>query len=190
MKLSYDKLIHHLALQWFDTICNRPVDKLQSNRTLAETLEFEQTSQNVNKEVQQLEDEILMLLHVNGRKGKCNDNDESNRRSKKRGKYDSNIIMFTNPETGDRHVLTYHYTIWWNTYCVDPKPHKKSWAREFRQGFRLPYESYLDLVRQCECCDKFQQWLRNNINLFILFLILAATTFMQNMSQHHLLLLS
>ena len=74
--------------------------------------------------------------------------------------------MFTDPETGGRRVLTYHYTIWLNSYCVDPKPHKKSWAREFRQRFRLPYESYLDLVRQCESCDKFQQWLPNNINLY------------------------
>ena len=50
---------------------------------------------------------------------------------KKKDKYESNRIMFTHPESGERNVMTYHYTIWWQNYCANPRPNSKSWARHF-----------------------------------------------------------
>ena len=62
--------------------------------------------------------------------------------------------------------MTYHYTVWWNNYCANPQRDKKNWCRQFRERFRMPYDSYLDLVEKCKRSNIFKKWLPQNLHCY------------------------
>jgi hypothetical protein len=59
---------------------------------------------------------------------------------KRRPKY------FVDPSTGKKRKLTPTLSLWWILYLQNPQPNCTRWSQAFRNRFRLPYQSYLDLL--------------------------------------------
>ena len=53
---------------------------------------------------------------------------------------------YTDPVTGARRPKTLNMSAWWEDYIEDPQPNDTHWAKQFRQNFRLPYESFVMLL--------------------------------------------
>ena len=81
---------------------------------------------------------------------------------KKRKKYGSRKLYFTNPTTMERQIFTYEYSIWYSNYVMEPSPDCPKWNKMFRRRFRMPYESFLDLSAQCEESEHLKTWWSSN----------------------------
>ena len=126
MKLNVDNLLYQLATEWLDTILNKPVEAhVYLN---PDDIEYENETNNI---AATLEDEMMMVMTLRKNKQRLFISGTSDTPAKKKAKYESNRIMFTHPETGERNVMTYHYTIWWQNYCANPRPNSRSWAQHF-----------------------------------------------------------
>ena len=95
-----------------------------------------ETDNNGNK-LQQLQDEMLLLMYLkNWQRDLCsvdsNHLNDDNSRPRKKAKYDTRKITFTNPTTGERSIMTYEYTVWFQNYVLNPTPQYKKWAKQFR----------------------------------------------------------
>ena len=109
--------------------------------------------------MQQIEDDIVIVLMLQKRKRLVHEKEKSV--SRKRGKYEKNSLYFTDPKTGERSVMTYKHSMWWQNYIVNPQPEKQWWRELFRVRFRLPYDNYLELVEKCNDSPLFSQWNQN-----------------------------
>ena len=49
-------------------------------------------------------------------------------------------------------------------YVSHPKPEVKKWAAQFRQRFRMPYESFLELVEMVNDSNLFDRWKKTYIH--------------------------
>lgn len=54
--------------------------------------------------------------------------------------------FFVDPTSGHLRPMTPKLSLWWLIYIQDPKPDCAQWSRTFRNRFRLPYESFIDLL--------------------------------------------
>jgi hypothetical protein len=54
--------------------------------------------------------------------------------------------FFTDPTTGVVRIVTPRVSLWWILYIQDPQPDNSQWPKTFRKRFRLPYESFLQLL--------------------------------------------
>ena len=80
---------------------------------------------------------------------------------KRRPKY------FVDPSTGKKRKLTPTLSLWWILYLQNPQPNCTRWSQTFRNRFRLPYQSYLDLLSMlkdeddeglfCRCLDRMDR---------------------------------
>ena len=57
--------------------------------------------------------------------------------------------------------MTFEFTSWFQKYVMNPLPQSDKFLRRFRQRFRLPYSSFLDLVKMCGQSSFFDQWSRH-----------------------------
>ena len=114
----------------------------------------------IDMELDALEMEIIALLNISSRKYPRTINVKHVcKRRKKRGKYNMTRLTFTNPFTGDREPFTYQYSIWWCNYILDPQTNCTKWNKLFRNRFRMPYDSFIQLVQQSsEDPQYFSQW--------------------------------
>ena len=103
---------------------------------------------DIDDTIHSMENEMLMLLWIKKRKRSCSFDDDT-RISKRPHKYDTSKQYFTNPESGMRSIMTFEFTSWFQKYVMNPLPQSDKFLRRFRQRFRLPYSSFLDLVKMC-----------------------------------------
>ena len=57
--------------------------------------------------------------------------------------------------------VTPRLSSWWLDYIENPEPDCPSWNKIFRQRFRLPYESYLQILEWVtgdDCDELFDRW--------------------------------
>ena len=54
--------------------------------------------------------------------------------------------FFTDPLTGGVRAVTPRVSLWWILYIQDPQPDNSQWSKTFRKRFRLPYESFRQLL--------------------------------------------
>ena len=148
MQLSYDNLLYHLALEWMDT--------LLQHRSISSTFSNKKQQQQIDDEVENIENDLSTVLLLQNSKRRLND--DSVNIPNKRGKYEKRTLYFTNPETGERSVMTWQHSVWWQRYIVNAQPRYRKWAKSFRNCFRMPYDSYLDLVKQCQSSPLFKKW--------------------------------
>ena len=60
-----------------------------------------------------------------------------------------------------RRVLAHKLSSWWLDYVENPEPDDPDWNKLFRQRFRLPYLSYLELLEMVSgdgCDGLFDRW--------------------------------
>lgn len=113
---------------------------------------------DIDNSLQFIEDDILSILSLKRRKRKRYFNQARSR--KKRGSYNKYIQYYTDPDTGVRTRLTPLHTVWYQSYILHPNPDCKRWQKLFRYRFRMPYESYVDLVNECDKSPIMGQWSR------------------------------
>ena len=142
---SFDDVLRHLLLIWLDDIISKKVDVRDLDPDFELDTEVQYSSSPSSTSA--IEDDIMLVSLLRNRKRRMFHNN-NNKPRKKRAKYQSNKIFFTHPRTGERTVMTYHYTVWWNNYCSNPQPDNNNWCKFFRQQFRMPYTSYLNLLEQ------------------------------------------
>jgi hypothetical protein len=75
------------------------------------------------------------------------------------------VKTFIDPITHLARPITPRLSHWWILYIEDPKVNDPHWNKQFRNRFRLPYESYLDLLHHIlevendsEVIDPFSRW--------------------------------
>ena len=109
-------------------------------------------------ELEEVETEMIVLLNSEPRKRKLSECTPGNQqKGKRRGKYNMSKLWFTDPFTIEWKKFTYDFSIWYINYVVNPQHLDKKWSKKFRNRFRMPYSSYLDLVHQCNISDYFLQ---------------------------------
>ena len=83
MGQSYDDVLHHLLLEWLDTILTNkvPIDDFDPDAEIDTDLI---QSNNNHDVISQMEDDILLVMTLNNRKRRLLDNDNNNQRKKKR----------------------------------------------------------------------------------------------------------
>ena len=111
MQLSYDNLLYNLALESMDLLLQqRPVSSDFSNK---------KQQQRTDEDIAMIEEDIEVAFLLRNRKRRII-NTPSHTQPNKRGKYTKRKLYFTNPETGVRSIMTYDYSIWWQSYIINP----------------------------------------------------------------------
>ena len=122
MKLSYNHLIYHLALELMDTLLN--------HRSITANFSNKNQQQQLDDEIENIKNDIAVALII--RKQKRVVGNDPSPITKKRGPYDKRRHYFTDPETGKRSVMTCKHSIWWQRYIMDAQPDYPKWAKSFR----------------------------------------------------------
>jgi hypothetical protein len=68
---------------------------------------------------------------------------------------------FTDPTSGVRCRMTPKLSLWWVMYIQDPKPECRRWSKSFRQRFRMPYDSFVKILKMMHEDDNdiyFRRW--------------------------------
>jgi hypothetical protein len=157
MQPSYNKLLIDLALDYNNTLLyhgstvSKYIDRYGSEH-------FRRMKMKIGKKeerLQEIEEDIVNVLMLRKRKRLVHEEKESVAR--KRGKYEKNSLLFTDPKTGERSVMTYKHSMWWQNYIVNPQPEKQWWRELFRLRFRLPYDNYVQLAEMCNDSPLFSR---------------------------------
>ena len=148
MRLSYDNLLYHLSLEWMEKLLHSP--------SLKAGICNKKERQKRDFDIANIESDVAVVVLLRDRKRKLDISSSVN--SRKRGKYKKRKLYFTDPNTGKRSVMTYDHSVWWQRYIVNAQSGNPTWEKKFRKRFRLPYESFLDLVEECKESSYFQQW--------------------------------
>ena len=68
---------------------------------------------------------------------------------------------YCDPITGKMRRVCPHLSNWWLDYIQNPEPDCPSWNKVFRQRFRLPYPSYIQILEWVsgdDCDGLFDRW--------------------------------
>ena len=68
---------------------------------------------------------------------------------------------YCDPVTGKMRRVTPKLSGWWLDYIENPEPDCPSWNKVFRQRFRLPYSSYIEILEWVSgdgCNGLFDRW--------------------------------
>ena len=159
MNLSYDKLLLNLILEYNNTLLYHPNRVSKYYNKYGSDFIHRKKRKNERKkkedELQKIENEIIMLMLLQKRKRA---NDEHQLRPKKKAKYIKKVLYFTDPSTGQRSIMTYKHSQWWQNYIVNAQPEKIWWRKWFAKRFRIPYYNYLELVQMCTDSPLLSQW--------------------------------
>ena len=70
------------------------------------------------------------------------------------------LKFFMDPISGNLRPMTPMLSSWWIWYIQDPKPESIQRAKKFRSRFRLPYASFLHLLKMLgdDGGDSFKRW--------------------------------
>ena len=135
----------------FEDDCDTTVDS-----TIIDGDHDDRNDNDLEYELEEIEDEIMMVLSSGSNKRRIEL--PENKRRKKRKKYDMKKLHFTNPITMERSIFTFEYSIWYCNYISELSPERFKWSKSFRNKFRMPYSSFLDLALQCEESVLFERW--------------------------------
>lgn len=77
--------------------------------------------------------------------------------------------FFTDPSTGIVRAVTPRVSLWWILYIQDPQPDNSQWSKTFRKRFRLPYESFRQLLSMIDDeketpDDCFYRWREDGVS--------------------------
>ena len=151
-------LIYHLANEYHTLIFNASSSNVRQHELDESSCsDGDESDNDIDDDIEEIEDEIMILLSESSRK-RIPHSTDTTFRSKKRGKYDLRRLHFTHPVTGKRDEFTFEYSLWYMNYVVDPSPDQKKWSRKFRLRFRMPYDAFLDLAKECEASNLFAAW--------------------------------
>lgn len=114
--------------------------------------------EDIDESLSAIEDDILAVISLKRMNGFLNAKRKKAR--KRRGRYEKYEQYFTDPDTGVRSVMRPEHTVWYQCYILHPNIESKKWQRLFRYRFRMPYNSYLDFVNECEKSPIMAQWSR------------------------------
>ena len=64
-------------------------------------------------QLEEIENEMITLLCYMKKRKRDDGIDKRSKPRRKRGKYNTSRLLFTNPFTGEREVFTYHYSVWY-----------------------------------------------------------------------------
>ena len=157
-------LLYHLAAEYNNTIFTASTSYVPREINIAEELGIIVSTErdeldDMNARLEMIEDEMMIFMSAgNLSAGKRRLESAINPRNRKRGKYDTRKLMFTNPSTMEREEYTFMHSVWYCSYISDPRPGNKKWEKMFRDRFRLPYNSFLDFVKVCEQSEHFKKW--------------------------------
>ena len=131
MQLSYKKLLLNLALDYNNTLLyhSSTVSKYINKYGSEHLNQMKLKIRKKDERLQQIEDNIVIVLMLQKRKRLVHEEKESVPR--KRGKYEKNSLFFTDPKTGERSVMTYKHSMWWQNYIVNPQSEKQWWRELF-----------------------------------------------------------
>ena len=111
-------------------------------------------------QLEEIENEMILLLCYIKKRKRDEDVDKRSKVRGKRGKYNTSRPLFTNPSTGEREVFTYHFSMWYQNFVLNPNHTDKKWRKQFLDRFHMPYETYIELVEKCKNSHHFNQWLQ------------------------------
>ena len=162
MSKVYDVLLRHLVMEYNDILL-RPVRSRFPSNELGEEFYFwkkreREDEANLDESLSAIEDDILVILALRCRKRRLTV--KGSWRRKKRGRYMKYLQYFTDPDTGVCSIMTPQHTVWYQSYILNPKLECKKWQQLFCYRFRMPYQSFLDLVRECERSPIMATWSR------------------------------
>ena len=94
---------------------------------------------------------ILAMLHLHKTSSRRRKRAQALRRQKpdpplKRRSRIKQQKFLTDPSTGAVRTVTPRVSLWWILYIQDPQPDNSQWSKTFRKRFRLPYESFKQLL--------------------------------------------
>ena len=117
--------------------------------------DYDEEEEEMDDELADLENEILLIMSLKGKHASSRNKVNSGRKRKrpKRKK-----LYFTCPETGRRSMMTYMHSVWFQSYVLNPQTECDQWNKSFRDRFRMPYSSFLDICNQCSEHELFRQW--------------------------------
>ena len=164
MRLSYDNLLLHLAHDYNNVLLHHTTSRSNySNRYHSYSVERKKRKrqeEGKEDELREIEEIIVVLLCLRNKRRRIDEAGTS--RSNRIGmKYERNHYFFTDPETGGRYPMTYRHSLWYQNYIVNVQPDKMWWCKLFRERFRLPYDSFVELVEICKQSDILKQWADN-----------------------------
>ena len=156
MNLSFDQLLLDLAQEYYEKLSNS-FNPPKLIRNSSHERQIKKLKKNRDQELVDIEDEISMVLCL--RESSLRIRNVSSRKVfKKKKKYEKHIQYFTDPSTGERVVMSYSHSTWYQSYVLNTKTNCSKWLALFRFLFRMPYGSYLDLVKKCKESSIFDQW--------------------------------
>ena len=83
---------------------------------------------------------------------------------KKRRKYGSGAMIWTNPVDGSSCRLTPYMSQWYNYYIKNPPFDDHRFLRKFRIRFRVPYSYFVELAAELEDTEDFRTWKLGSTN--------------------------
>ena len=158
----YNLLLRVLLIE-YNTLRLRPVNGIapgnESNDNFCRRKKREREDEDeLDHSLQTIEDDILSIMFLRRKKQK-RDNKDKSPGIIRRGKYKKRSFQFfTDPDTGVRRIMSPKHTVWYQCYIENPKPECDRWQKLFRYRFRMPYQSFLDLVGECEASPLMSQW--------------------------------
>ena len=149
--IEYNALLN-TAVSSIVPLCMDEIDNNKESNDVDDDEEMEES-------LEEIEHELCMLMSGMSRKRTLViDTAKSFKNRKRRKKYDTIKLHFTNPFTMEQQVYTFDYSIWYANYIVDPSPQNRKWAKISRKRFRMAYTSFLELNEMCVSSYFFQQW--------------------------------
>lgn len=89
--------------------------------------------------------------------------DAPQRKKRKKRKGEKGVIHYTDEE-GVRRVLPPTMSLWYNLYIEHPSLDQPRFHKKFRRRFRMPYNSFLELLEIAKTSPLFGRWLPGTKN--------------------------
>ena len=138
----------------------RPVDAFECYKDDG-TVDTDLMSQYTERcEDEEIASERVLLMLMTGmleeEEAGMGEEEEGPKRKKRRR--EKNVIMYTDPADGVRKPMPPTSSNWWNLYVANPNLGNRRFLKKFRRRFRLPYDSYRELVSKVREHELFKRW--------------------------------
>ena len=168
MKLSFNNLLAALAQEYNTLVLHNDVPNIKKSNVRKRKYMYTDPDvideDELDDDLYAIEEEMMCVMHLLKKKNPIPSTIQFTRKGQKRGPYDKKIKYFTDPYTGERSVMTFMHSVWFQSYILNPDPSNKKWDKKFRNRFRLPYKSFLELV------DMWPKRLKTNLMFCRIFL--------------------
>ena len=129
MQLSYDNLLLHLANDYNNVLLHHTSSRSKhcnsSQSYYIDRKKRKREEEKKDEQLREIEDWLVVLLCLRNKRRRI-EGLQTNACWKRRGMtYERNILYFTNPDTGERSIMTYRHSLWYQTYILNAQPEKK-----------------------------------------------------------------